>query len=161
MGFITSLTIITFWKFLDACLTRHYRNALNISGSLQNSLSEKESVQSEVLLSGYKCSNNKKLAVNVMWHVWKHVCYYIDPKFIEFLFIMLFWHWVRFLLFSNLNYQWKIYNIGSLPLIWIPINFKFCSSLKSMIRFILDHVEHLPRSLELLPHMATSILWKH
>ena len=29
---------------------------------------------------------------------------YIDPKFIEFLFIMLFWHWVRFFLFPHLNY---------------------------------------------------------
>ena len=27
------------------------------------------------------------IRVIIMWHVWKHVCYYIDPKFTEFLFI--------------------------------------------------------------------------
>ena len=29
--------------------------------------------------------------------------------FIKFLFIMLFWHWVRIFLFSHLNYQWQTY----------------------------------------------------
>ena len=38
------------------------------------------------------------------WHVWLHVCYYIDPIFIEFLVhFSLFWHRVRFFLFSSIN----------------------------------------------------------
>ena len=53
----------------------------------------------------------------IRWHkciilggaYFEHVCYYIDPKSIEFLFIMLFWHWVRFILFAHSNYQWQIY----------------------------------------------------
>ena len=34
-------------------------------------------------------------------HVWEHLCYYIHPKFTEFLLIFLFWHRVRFFLFSH------------------------------------------------------------
>ena len=40
---------------------------------------------------------NKYMILNIL----EHVCYYIDPQFSEFWFILLFWHRVRLFLFSH------------------------------------------------------------
>ena len=52
---------------------------LNYSGSYQ-----------EMVLPakrGYRVDREYILFLLTMWHVWEHVCYYIDPKFTEFLFV--------------------------------------------------------------------------